>query len=603
MKSQIRSITHHGAEVATTAHFPWFRPHTTNVALHRPYTIGAQWPDRSFHLAEQAQHPDRGNLTSDGEGATLKPGDPGWTGLLRQYGRSVTVDLGAVLHVQDASLRFLQHMRAGIQFPDCVNFYTSEDNVAWQVAGRAFLDSTDWQDTPASRVVSIAMDRHARYVRLQFTAKVYAFIRELRVGGRTARPDAPSPDDGPVLTSIMGDNYLVDPEAPDGDRFTVRAVPRKGQDAAEDPVHADKPGARAGGTPAGRMRAAASEDSLSEGYLTADDPQSGGVNHMQLVYTGPGDGTATWTEDDFLPLVAALDADGEPTAWLFDGALFCPHAKLPHSAAAWTSWLDNLFTQGIQLSALDQTVDRIKRRGVLQDDFTVGVVLTLPVAMKASADFGSFSGGPPLVMDPALVGRERTAENKYAAIAHVLQEGVRRFAALSPRHLRLVGFYWRAESQDVNDPYSPWLIRQTADAIHGEGLRFFWIPFYGAVGVPVARNLGFDAVFIQPGVAFHPEVDAADRLAATARLAEHCHAGIELELHWDILNRANPEKAAAALARYKEYLSAARRHGFDGNVAKAYYLNTKTLSMCSRSADASAREAYTATVSLLVGGQ
>lgn len=586
------------------ARFRWFEHRTTNLALRKPYTLGAQWPDALFHAAEHAQHPDRGTLTSDDGGASPpSAADPAWIGLLRQYGRSVTVDLGAVMDVHDASLRFLQNVRAGIQFPDCVSFYTSDDGVAWRVAGREFLDPSEWRDTPSSIVFSTVIGHSARYVRLQFTPKVHAFIRELKVGGRLGKADLPRSDEGPVLTSVMGDNYLIDPEAPDGDGFAVRDVPRG----------TGSPGQPAGPTGSARPTASAEQNTPSrqtpgdrkriapaEGYLTADDAQSGGVNHMQLVYTGPGDAAATWTADDFLPLVAAMDVNGAPTARLFDGALFCPHAKLPYTATAWASWLDDLFTHGIQLSALDQAVGQIKQLGVVEDDFTVGVVLTLPATMKTAADFGSFGDGPELVMDPALVGRERTAQNKYAAISYVLKEELRRFGALAPRHLRLAGFYWRAESQNVNDPYDPWLIRQTAADIHEQGLRFYWIPFYGAMGVPVARHLGFDAVFIQPGVAFHPEVDAADRLAATARLAHRYHAGVELELHWDILSNAHPGKAAAALTRYKEYLAAARRHGFDGAVAKAYYLNTKTLTACSRSTDAVAREAYTATVSLVV---
>lgn len=576
------------------AQFPWFGHRMTNLALHKPYTLGAQWPDTLFHAAEQTQHPDRGRLTADnGGGSSPSAGDPVWIGLLRQYGRSVTTDLGAVMYVHDASLRFLQNLRSGIQFPDCVSFYTSEDGVAWTLAGRVFLDSGDWRDVPSSNVFSAVMDCNARYVRLQFTAKVHAFITEFKVNGRAARAHSTPQRDVATLTSIMGDDYLVDPAAPDGDGFVVRNVPRAARQATR--ATADPAGQGVHSVPAqGSVHAA-----LAEGFLMVDDAQSGGVNHMQLVYTGPGDAAATWTADDFLPLVAAMDASREPTHGLFDGALFCPHAKLPHTAAAWTSWLDDLFTQDVQLSALDQAVGRIKQFGVLNDDFTIGVVLTLPATMKAPADFGSFGDGPQLVMDPALVGREQAAENKYAAIAHVMQEGLQRFDRLAPRHLRLIGFYWRAESQNVNDPYDPWLIRRTADDIHGHGLRFYWIPFYGAAGVPIARQLGFDAVFIQPGAAFHPEVDAVDRLAATARLAKHCHAGVEIELHWDILNGAKPEKAAAALATYKEYISAAHRHGFDGRAAKAYYLNTKTLAACSRSADPVAREAYTATASFM----
>ena len=597
----------------------WFAPRMKNLALQRPYTIGAQWPDALFHSTEQSQYPDRGQLTA-GRTASLNAKDPAWIALLRQYGRSVTVDLGAAHHLSSVELRFFQNLRAGIQFPPSVSFYTSLDRTAWHLAGRDFIRFSDYQDSMAARTFKAEIDHLARYVRVQFTTQVYAFLSELAVNGRTHTADGTPPPAASALTAITGDDYLWDPLDPEGDGFSLRHIPQRAQDMApesgaqigsvqpdahrdhgssahkDDEAHAHR-----GDTADPARRNGDGPTPAKEGYLTAPDAASGGINHLMLVYTGSKDALGTWTPHDFLPMVAQMDEKGEPIHWLFDGALFCPHGKLPHTAAAWTAWLDDLFSPGVQLAALNQTVAQIKRK--LPDDrFTVGVVLTLPAMMAPPADFGSFSeNGPGLVMDPALAGHEQAALNKLQAIRHVMKEALRRFRESDFPHLRLAGFYWRAESLNMNDPYDPWLIRRTADDIHAHDLHFYWIPFYGASGIPFARQLGLDAVFIQPGVSFHWEVAAVDRLRAAAELARHHHMGVEIELHWDILNAANPERAATALAKYREYFAAAKRHGFDGHAAKAYYLNSKTLVACSRAADAVQREAYQVTASFIMG--
>ncbi len=629
----------------------WHSPRVRNLALGRPYTIGAQWPDTLFSQTEQRQYPDAGQLT-DGHTGSLNARDPGWVGLLRQYGRSIVIDLGEIQDVRSVELRFLQNLRAGIQFPCMVRFYASIDGASWHFVGSCG-DQTSWY-ADAPQIQSFATDLHgnAQYIRVQFTAKVYAFMDECYVYGRPGPDLDADPWSGDGLTALMGVNYLVDPHCPDaGGALRIRHAPVVAPAAAaSSPDRSDPAGptgmaptlASAGSAgisrtldfagPTGiaptlasadiadvsstRYTALAHADRAGEvgaqsgvasdqgdqpglGYLTREHPESGGVNHMQLVYIGSGEVAGTWTGEDFSPMIAQIESDGRPVRWLFDGTLFGPYGKMPTNAAAWSAWLHELFSPLVNLDALDQAVGQLKRT-FADSEFQEKVVLTLPSTIAGPSDFGSLAAGmESLNMNPGEIGPGAAVVNKLTALQWIMREALKRWRQADLHHLRLAGFYWRPESVNVNDPYDPWLIKQMAAAVHAEGLLFYWIPFYGSAGVTVARQLGFDAVMIQPNVSFNWNIDARQRLRSVSEMAQFYHTGVEIELHWDITSRNNPAHVQTALSRYDDYFTAGVRYGYGGRVTKAYYLNSKTLVQCSRSADQLPRQAYADTVAFV----
>ena len=593
----------------------WRSPRLRNLALGRPYTIGAQWPDALFSQTEQQQYPDTGQLT-DGHTGDLNVKDPGWMGLLRQYGRSIVIDLGQAQDVRSVELRFLQNLRAGIQFPDAVRFYASVDGARWHVVGACGDQSRRGAETPQIQVFSTEMHGNAQYMRVQFTAKVYAFMDECYVYGYVGSDPDADPLPGVGLTELMGVNYLVDPHSPNaGGVLGIRHAPARpsgatasSTDSSASAVIVDFSDTRTShplpvdGAEKGDALSIAppSQDVPSaSGYLTSGHPVSGGVNHMQLVYTGSGDSLGTWTAEDFTPMIAQIGDDGQPVRWLFDATLFGPYGKMPTSAAAWSAWLHELFSPRVNLDALDQTVGQLKQT-FADPYFQEKVVLTLPSTIAGPADFGSIAAGTEsLNMNPGDVGFESAVVNKLEALRWIMQQELKRWRQTNLKHLQLAGFYWRPESVNVNDPYDPWLIEQIAADVHAEGLRFYWIPFYGAVGVTVARQLGFDAVMIQPNVSFNWNIDARQRLRSVSDMAQFYQMGVEIELHWNITNRNSSAHAQTALSRYDDYFTAGQQYGYGGHVTKAYYLNSKSLVQCSRSADPLPRQAYVDTVAFV----
>ncbi len=571
-------------------HIRWRSPRVRNLALGKPYTIGAQWPDALFSQTERQQYPDSGQLT-DGQTGALNVKDPGWVGLLRQYGRSIVIDLGEIQDVRAVELRFLQNLRAGIQFPYTVRFYASADGASWHPVGSCGDQAGWYTEAPQIQVFSTEMHGNAQFIRIQFTAKVYAFMDECYVRGYPAPDRDADPLPGTGLTELMGRNYLVDPDSSDARGFfELRHVPF---------ASSDKGGSRSIAPISREVAPPAREIGAGAEYLTARHPASGGVNHMQLVYTGSGDSLGTWGADDFQPMIAQIAEDGQPVRWLFDATLFGPYGKMPTSAAAWSAWLRDLFLPDVNVNALNQTVGQLKQQ-FADADFAESVVLTLPATLAAPSDFGSIApGADSLNMNPADVGPDTAVVNKLAALRWIMQEMLQRWREANPIHLRLAGFYWRPESVNASDPYDPWLIGQVADAVHAEGLLFYWIPFYGSVGVTVARQLGFDAVLIQPNVSFNWNLDAPQRLRSVSDMARYYHMGVEIELHWDITNKNNPAHVETALSRYDDYFTAGQQYGFGGRVTKAYYLNSKSLVQCSRSADQLSRQAYTDTLTFV----
>ena len=363
----------------------------TDLALNQPYTVGTQWPDAFFGAAENKIFPNTGQLT-DGKTASLNFSDPGWVGLLRQYGRSVVVNLGKIENVHSVQLDFLQNMGAGIDFPNMVRYYASTDGTHWFPIGSA-SDQLDWYNyTVQSQDFTVGTNVNAQYIRAQFTDKVWSFMDQFDVYGYTAATPGPTTTPAPTMAGgsgfaqVMGNNYLVDPFAASVGGPVYFPNPR-----APAGVPANSPGGAGGG--AGGLGNPQTSVS-SQGYLTMQNPLSGGVNNMQLVYTGSYGTQGTWTPSNFMSMVAQENSAGQPVGRMFDAALFSPYGDLQTSSAGWMAWLNAIFTQGIDLNALNQTVGEVNQ-SLHTPTFKEQVVITLPGTATDPSSFGSLTPNGP----------------------------------------------------------------------------------------------------------------------------------------------------------------------------------------------------------------
>jgi len=486
------------------------------------------------------------------------------------------VNLGSIQSLDRLSLDFLQNLGAGIAFPDSVTYYASDDDVNWYPLGKVWSSQGGGSYTPQSQSYELNTNVNAQYVRAQFNTKVWAFIDQFSVFGNGQQEPSSHPvmSYGPAMTEIMGNDYLVDPSV---DALPPNTVPLS--TVLGGLMTGPGTGAPGQAGPGGSLQVPPSVSPpgppTPSGYLRPQDPGSGGISNMQLVYTDGYGSLGTWTESDFTPMIASENGSGQPTGWMFDASLFSPYS-VTTSVYGWSSWVDNLFSPTIDLSALNQSVGSLKQE--LQDPgFTESVVITIPGLSSDPSNFGATdSVNSTLNLDPAQVGATTALENKAKAVDWYVQKVLSMWQDAHLNNLRLAGFYWQPESVNEADPNDAELIEATSAIVHDAGMTLFWIPFYGAIDVPQWRQLGFDNVTIQPHVAFDWSINAQARLESTADQAMYYHTGLEMEQHWDVMSDVTP-LAQIAQNRYFDYFTGGNVYGYEYDVSKTWYLNSKTL--------------------------
>ncbi|QQE80540.1 DUF4855 domain-containing protein [Alicyclobacillus sp. SO9] len=509
------STSHHLIQAGSHANMGRTQNVGSDLALGKSYTVTTQWPDNTFHSIE-SKWPNNGQLT-DGQMAPLSFSSSGWEAFLRQYGRAITINLGKTENIRSLSLNMLQNLSAGIDFPNSVSYQVSNDGKHWTSVG---MSKSTWKGdtTPGTQAYRVYTNVNARYVRAIFTAKVFAFADEFVVDGF---------------------------KTPNWHTWT----PQFG--------HAQP------------------WSTKSVGYLPSGSWKSAGIRNLMLAYTDGHGSLGTWTAQNFEPMIAHETSSGKATNWMYDGVLFGPYGS-PASASTINGWVQNLFSKDIQLSALNQAVATAKKK--LNDPgYKEKVVINVPGLTSSPSSFGAISpSGRSLDLNPADVGQYQAYLNKLKVIHWYIHQIEQNWKSHHYSNLELAGFYWQPESLAANLPYNADLVRATSFMVHLNGGKFFWIPYYGAVGVTRARSLGFDSVMIQPNVSFNWNINAYDRFASVAGMAKQYGDGIEIEAHWDVTS-ATTSLAQTAQKKYYDYFSAGNVFGFQNNVLKSYYLGSKTL--------------------------
>jgi hypothetical protein len=287
------------------------------------------------------------------------------------------------------------------------------------------------------------------------------------------------------------------------------------------------------------------------------------IADLALIYCG-GEGRLAWMPDQFAPYVSFKDPRSGKESWLFDGFLFIEfcdgrgyefvHGVVDQKSARQREWLwllQRVFEPGHGVPALDQTCAEVEKR-IGPPARRRQAVLTLPEPLFNQKDWGELDGRKMDFSKP---------DDRVAACEWYMKTALSKWRELGPKHLDLAGFYWVAED-DVNGRE---ILPRIARAIHAEGKRFFWIPYWTASGAADWRQLGFDVASQQPNHFMRPEIP-------DARLAEACafakRHGMGMEIEFDERVRTAPEKFRARLLAY---LSAFERNGAAAEAAIAYY--------------------------------
>lgn len=444
-----------------------------------------------------------------------------WTGFLRQQGRDITVDLKAPLDITRISLEFWHNPGWGVYLPGYIRGEVSLDGVSWYHLGYAYHGVSP--SDPGPREVSLTLA--SAPVKARYV-KV-SFPVDIWVFARHL--------------SVAGGKAGTEPEV----------LIHSGQDSG-----------------------------LAGNYMQVPN-----INDILLVYTGDGSASQNINLGDFLPLVGYLDKDRNYTGKMFDAMLFLPYYGMPVTRDSWAAYLEDLFTPGKQLEALDGAVERLNMLTGLQG--REKVILTIPYPDAGQQNFGPLvRGQDSLCFSEKAAGAEKASRDRFRAVQWYYENVLDRWKGAGFKNLDLAGIYWYGESIEKN-PGEKGLVLNTARLVRKDNLGFFWIPYFGAIGYESWRSYGFSHVFLQPNF-FSDQSPPEDRMDRAAELARRYSTGVEIELDESVLH----DKSYYQL--FYRQLEKGRQLGFSGQVTNAYYAGhvKKTLVRAARSGDPQVRAIY-----------
>ncbi len=507
-----------------------------NLAQGKTYTWSEQ-PEEAF--------PDDGTKLTDGNAADPSRDSGNWVGHRSKQSRSVVFDLGEQKTIQEVSARFLHDWPNNETLvPLTVSFYVSDDQVNWGVLSHnatklLWGDQTNtetytWDGSAETGVVKRGDYAeglvYARYVKVVFSmhSKAWSMIDEVTING--------------------ADGFLTGAQTVEPKPYAL----------------------------------------LQPGEAT------GGIQNLGLLYNGHyADGTGTWTKERVIPNISYVNKQGEPTDWLFDGVLYlgltsdngrgfgATDTAGKARKAEWDWYLNKTFNTGGDMSALNEaTAEAGAKLG--QPDHKTKVILMIPEPGEYQSDFGSLNGEN-LDFNVGTVGSAASMDNRAKAIQWWVDEVQARWAAANYSNLELVGMYW-LEEQISTHPTGPEMVKRASDIVHAAGMKMFWIPHFLAYKAFMWKDVGIDAVSLQPNY-FFEKLDPS-RLEDTADMAKRYGMSLELEFDDRMINDA------VFRERFIEYLNSGVDTGLMQQGYKAFYQGNNAVYNAAVSADPATRVLY-----------
>lgn len=445
-----------------------------------------------------------------------------WTGFYRQQGRDILVDLKKACAVTKISLEFMQEAGSGIYLPQYMDCSLSADGRAWYHLGRVTHSIS-----PAEPAVQI------KDFTLAFPPVTARYVKL----------------SFPVDVFVFARHLAIG---------GAQGQPQKPEVLA----HEKQPGPSA------------------DTYLQIPD-----IKHILLAFSGSHGDLGKWTSQDFLPMLVYVDKSYSIEGKMFDTLLFIPYPDLSCTRESWDAYAEDLFAPGAQLPALEETMARLNKIPEYQGK--VNVILTVPYPDGQQEDFGILeSGGSPLCFSEKKAGKVKSAGDRLLAVRWFYDNLMERWDRAGFKYLNLSGIYWYNESMDPTTPGDVELVQDTARLVRGGGLKFFWIPFFGAHGYDLWRTYGFNHAFLQPNF-YASNVPPDERMDNAAELAKRYNLGLEIECDDGILF-----SGSEYYSLFYKQLNKAKQLNLDKEMSFAYYAGSKTLVRAWRSDNPQIRSIY-----------
>lgn len=329
-----------------------------------------------------------------------------------------------------------------------------------------------------------------------------------------------------------------------------------------------------------------STPAVSEGYFPLWQKDRPNATDTVLIYQG-GTGRLPWTPDEFKPYVSYLDPRDHHEKWLFDAFLFIEYhdQKRTFSGAEgngkwepadkrfWTRLLDRNFEPGHAVPALEEWC-AITEKQLGAPLRPRQVILTLPEPVENYTNWGELDGRR---LDFSAL------DDRVAACEWHINEALKKWRALDPKHLTLAGFYFVPESLS---PGNEQMLPIVARKIHALGLQFYWIPYWHAKVAADWRSAGFDLASQQPNYFFHTNLPET-HLQTVCDFARAHGMGLEMEFDDRLINQT-----AVFAPRFDAYLRAFANNGIKDSASMSYYEGGGAILHLTRSNNRTVRPYY-----------
>ncbi|WP_326848312.1 DUF4855 domain-containing protein [Paenibacillus alvei] len=314
------------------------------------------------------------------------------------------------------------------------------------------------------------------------------------------------------------------------------------------------------------------------GYFPPNTAASGNVKNMALLYTGyyggrntyEGKEIGTYDKNTLLPYVAHYNSNNVMDDTFFDSFLFlgintpdyrdfgdsADPAKFTYKTD-WEWYINRIFTANQQLDALNQATQQVAAT-LNQPNYKSKVYIMIPYPNSRITNFGD-------VDNDGISENLKTNPGNLTKVTKWYIDTVRsKWNQAQYSNLELKGFYWFHEDIDTGNQGEVNAINNTGNYLHSLGLKYCWIPYFGAGQSKNAHNYTFDFSIQQPNHYFVPSSDYS-RMTAVTTQAQTYNQGIEME--FDERAMSDPDFKN----RFDNYVKAGAEYGYMTGAIKGWY--------------------------------
>ncbi len=310
-----------------------------------------------------------------------------------------------------------------------------------------------------------------------------------------------------------------------------------------------------------------------------------------------------YSVEELIPYLAYVDSEGTPKDIMFDSFLFLhnnskmPSGGSPHTGSVMTDWtwtIEDLFTEGQNVMALEEAAGQVKTALGLAEDYKYKYAVTLYYPIKfddkggiVAYNFGDIDGDGTI---------ETTAnyEDRVKIMQWYIDEIEKKVAECNFQNIELVAYYWWHEAIETVDVDGKALLNEISNMVHAVDKDFFWIPYFCSTGYNQWAEYGFDIACMQPNYVFDAEAPYK-KVTDCATLTQQYGMGFEMEVDGVCLSQELFYK------KYMEYLGSGATLGYMNDTIVMYYQSVTVFLDAANAESTMARNIYDQTYHFIKG--